>query len=96
MVYPVGYLSRYLYISEGGKHPKIIRTELDGGNAETISEHGVPSGLAVSGDQVHFAGVESATEADMSVKMLSYDTIDDTVRATAMIDEVNTHFSEYY
>ena len=37
-------------------------TELDGGNLRTISENGVPTGVTVAGDQLHFAGVEVGPE----------------------------------
>ena len=41
-------------------------TELDGGNLRTISENGVPTGIAVAGDQLHFAGVEVGPETRLS------------------------------
>ena len=65
-----------MYISETGKNPKILRTELDGQNLAIIKETGSPSGLAIFEDALYFSGrnIDNQTSGDIVIQ--NYNTVD--------------------
>ena len=89
-----------MYISDAGKNPKIIKTELDGQNPTVIAETGYPTGVAVFGDSIYFSARNRNNGTWGEARIQKYYTEDGTLSSFDEIGsqyEVNMcHYREHF